>query len=476
MPASPPSARRGAIRRPIARLASLAAPFAAVLLGAACGSSFVVPTPPLATAAAPLAPAPAAVLALPVTLRMSALATQLEAGFAPEDSLDRRQCQALLGSVCHQYVYHRDPLDLTMRDDRLTMRTQLRYRGRVAVPRVGGLASCGYGAEPPRRANLSLATVLYWRSDWRVGVRDTELGARLVDPCRVTLLNVDAAPLMQRVVDAQLDRVTAQLDSIVPTLADLRPAADSLWRSMQEPVALDSAESAWLVMNPERVSLAPLVGGGNIITTAVVVLARPRVHLGARPQVAVRPLPALVLVPPARGLRVPVDVELPFADLSRRMTAMLAGETAGDGLRVRTVSVWGAGDTVAVKLDLEGKLAGSLYLVGRFAYDAPARQLRLDDLRYTLASESAMSRLKATLGAPLIRRALNDATGGGRLDLGAQLDSVRYQLTQRLNGPLAPGMSVGGGVHDMRVLGVHTTGSAFVVRVMLEGNAELYVQ
>ena len=102
--------------------------------------------------------------------------------------------------------------------------------------------------------------------------------------------------------------------------------------------------------------------------------------------------------------------------------------------------------------------------------------LLVNDLHYTLASDNAMSRFKATLGAFRIKRALDQATGHGRLDVGAQLDSVRGQLTAKLNRPLAPGVSVSGAVSDIRIAAVGTTTTAFVVRVLLDGQACLSVQ
>ena len=119
---------------------------------------------------------------------------------------------------------------------------------------------------------------------------------------------------------------------------------------------------------------------------------------------------------------------------------------------------------------------GSVYLVGRFAYDSAARTVLVNDLRYTLASASAMTRIRASLGAPLIRRALAEATGHGRLNVGAQLDSVRAQLTAELNRPLAPGVALAGAVRDVKILGVHTTPTAFVVRVVLDGDARIRVE
>ncbi|HEU4628170.1 MAG TPA: DUF4403 family protein [Gemmatimonadaceae bacterium] len=463
-----PSARRPVARAPLAVVLSL-------LALASCGGGVHVPPPTVARAAPLPAPEPA-VIAIPVTVSLDAIRAQLDSALPPADSLSQARCAALGGALCHQYVYRREPLQVAMRDDRLTVSTRLRYRGRVAAGRLTTLGSCGYAPEPMRRAELRLATSLYWRSDWRLASRNTNLAAELLDACRVTALDVDATPLMRRIVDGQLHELTASVDSLVPAIADLRPAADSLWRAFQRPVALDSGATTWLAMGLEQVSLAPVVGTTGSVRTAVVLTARPRVVLGAAPAVSTRPLPPLTLARPASGLRIPVEVRLPFDDLGRRATALLAPEAAARGITVHGVTLWGAGDTVVVRVDMRGKLDGTVYLLGRLGYDPAARAVRVDDLRYTIESEGVMTRLKTTLGAPLIRRALDGATGHGRLNVGAQLDSARVELTRLLNRPLAPGMLVGGGIRDVRIQGVHLAADAIVVRVLLEGSAMLVVQ
>lgn len=447
----------------------------ALAASAGCSSGTQVPAPALQAGAATLAPPPreAATIALPITLSLTALRAQIDRALPPSDSLDRARCATLGGFVCHQYVYRRDSVALAMEGDRISLATRLSYRGRIAAPGVGGLGSCGYAPEAMRRADLRLATTLYWRADWRLATRATALAADLLDACRVTVLDVDATPLMRRVVDAQLGDLTQRVDSAVLALADLRRAADSLWRSMQEPVAVDSTETAWLVMAPERVSVAPLAGVAGFLSTGIVITARPRVVLGARPTPERRPLPSLTLDRPSGGLHVPVDVEVPFADLGRRAAALLAPEAARSGIVVDSVRLWSSADTAVVRVDMRGKLDGTFLLVGRFGYDTAARALTLDDLRYTIESRTAMTRLKTTLGAPLVKRAIEQATGHGRLNVGEQLDDVRSQLTLALNRPLGGGVELGGMVREVRVTGLYTTATAFVVRAVLEGDARL---
>ena len=301
----------------------------------ACSRHFDVPAPAVAgESTSPVPPAERATIAVPVTISMSRLVAQTDSVFPPTDSLDRSKCSSLGGLVCHQYVYRRDTLELAMSGDRMTLFTKLHFRGRVALPGVGGIASCGYEPEPMRRAEFRMATSLYWRTDWRLASRGTVMTPDILDPCQVTVLRVDATPLMRRVVNGQVTRFRQQFDSIVPAVADLRPAADSLWRTLQRPFALDSASTIWLNMAPEGASLAPLLGGPTAIKTGILMTARPRVVFGGKPSLPTKALPSLTLAGAAGGIHVPLDIELPFDALSQRATALLAGEIAGKGITI----------------------------------------------------------------------------------------------------------------------------------------------
>ena len=451
---------------------------AMILTLAACGGHLEVPPPTLQPGpSATLPPAEPAIIVLPITISLGKIRSALAAQFPAGDSLGQAQCVALGGAVCHQYVYRRDSLELRMNGDRVDLLARLQYRARVALSGVGGLASCGYVPESMKRAELRAATALYWRNDWRLGSRNTTIGATLLDACQVTVLKLDATPLMRHIVDGQSEKLRQQLDSALPALADLRPAADSLWRIMLQPVALDSSSTAWLSMAPQNIALARPLGRADALTTALVVTARPRASIGSRPTGDRRALPALGLAPVgATGIHIPVDIELPFADLSARVTQLLKGEVAGADLSIDDVRIWGVADTAVVRVAVHGTISGNLYMLGRVAYDSASRRVLVTDLRYTLASDNAMSRFKATLGSYRIKRALDQATGHGQLDVGTQLDSLRGQLSAQLNRSLAPGVSVAGSVTDIRIAGLATSGTAFVLRVVLDGLAKLTIQ
>lgn len=440
----------------------------------ACASHFEVPEPAIAPPPA-VPPMEQATITVPVSISMASIRARIDSVFPAADSLDRAKCSAMGGLVCHQYVYRRDTLDLKMINDRFTLYTQLRFRARVGLPAGVGVASCGYEPESMRRADMRLATNLYWRNDWRLASRATVIAPSILDPCQVTVLRVDATPIVKRMIDAQGVRIRQQFDSIIPALADLRPIADSLWRTLEHPIAVDSTSTIWFRMSPDAVSLAPLVGTGQAVTSALVVTAHPRIVVGAAPPVDSKPLPALTLASGSGGIHVPLEIELPFDDLSKRATAALAGEVAGQGITVRDVTVWGVGDSAVVRVDLTGKISGAVFLLGRIGYDPVSRSVLIGDLNYTIASANKMTSVKAALGAVRIRHALEAAAGHGKLAVGTQVDMLKTELGIELNRELAPGVMMSGYVKDARIDRLYATPTAFVLRVVLDAEAKVDV-
>ena len=464
---------------------------AAVVLLAACAGNTApganptpVPTPlPPAggtagttTASAPTPTSDLAVVPVRVTFVLRTLTPSLDSLFPVSDSLSAARCAAI-GLVCHQYMYRREPLRLRADGPQLFIDTKLAYRARLGT--IGGsarVASCGYAPEPMRRATTSMSTSLYWRRDWKIGARDTKLAAVLVDPCTVTALGVDATKTLQGVIDKQLALFAAEADTTIPTVGDFRPLADSLWKSFLEPTALDSTNSLWLMLDPQAVQVTPFAGNGPSIITTMVLYARPRVIAGAKPAVRSKPLPVLALGVAPLEYTVPVSVELPFAELERRAALLLAEETTSGSVRVDSVHVSGLRDSVRIDLTVSGSLRGRLSLTSRLRWDAATREIRLDDLDWSLESRGKLSRVKATLGAPLVGRAVRRATNGGRVALGAQLDSVRAELMRKLNGPMAPGVVMGSSVRDLQITEVTATATAFVVKARLTGQSGVWFQ
>jgi hypothetical protein len=65
---------------------------------------------------------------------------------------------------------------------------------------------------------------------------------------------------------------------------------------------------------------------------------------------------------------------------------------------------------------------------------------------------------------------------GGRIPLGAQLDSTRVELLRKLNGPVGKGSVLGGSVQDIQIISVRATATGIVVQARLTGQAGVWIQ
>jgi len=170
----------------------------------ACAKVTPVVDVPLPVATTPAGAASMAVIPVHVTYVLRSLRPSLDSLFPPRDSINAPQCTAVGGLLCHQYVYRRDSLALKATGDKLQIETKLQYRAQLGMLGSARLASCGYQPEQMRRATLTMSTALYWRRDWRIGARESQLQATLLDQCLVTMLGMNATRALKDLLNRQL--------------------------------------------------------------------------------------------------------------------------------------------------------------------------------------------------------------------------------------------------------------------------------
>src|SRR5204862_5473908 len=102
-------------------------------------------------------------------------------------------------------------------------------------------------------------------------------------------------------------------DGQMPKLASVKPQAQQIWSALQQPYAI--AANTWLVLEPADVAVAPMRGSGMKVASSIELRARTRVVVGAKPAASQKPLPPLrVASGTDNGMRVPFDLELPYAE------------------------------------------------------------------------------------------------------------------------------------------------------------------
>ena len=343
--------------------------------------------------------------------------------------------------------------------------------------------SCGRN-EPRRTAEMRLQTTLAWSPDWRLRSSTRVLPVHYATPCEIPWFDIDVTRrFVAPVVERELAKVARTIDARIPKLANVRPQAATIWAALQNPIEV--APRTWLVVDPVGVALSPITGDGTVVSTTLHLRTTTRIALGEKPRPQSRPLAPLTTAPQTTdpSLRVPLDIEIPWAEASRLTATQYAGRTisvGGKPLAVKSITIGPLSNgrvRIDAVIDYRGgtfrNYEGPVVLEGTPRFDPASSRIVLPDLEYSLES-------RGNLIARIAEHALHDGIRDrlrerARLDLAPRLAQARTSITRALQRQLAPGVRLDGQIRTLDVNGLVVHPTALFVRVVAEGEATVDV-
>jgi len=387
--------------------------------------------------------------------------------------------------VAIKYEVARGPAGINMIGAGLHASATVRYAVE-ACPYVNGAirnacVSCGFG-EPMRDVAISVQSRLDWGEGWtlrsRTAIQPLEFGRRC------TFAGIDVTDVILRpMLEEQLTGAAKMIDAQTPRLASLKPEAQQIWTALQQPYPI--AVNTWLVLDPAEVALTPIHGSGLNVASTIELRARTRVVVGAKPAGAPKPLPPLRIANSTdRGIRVPFDVELPYAEASRVVTEQF-------GRRAYNI---GGGATLAVdsirlsagrngKANIEASIQyrggglrhydGLVYLEGVPSFDGG--NVVVSDIEYSLDPKrhNPFLRVANRMAHDQVREQLR---AGARWPVGESIATMKKDIERGITRKLASNVLLRGHVESIQPVSVTVRPEGFTIRAVAVGDAEVEVK
>ncbi|MCU1246284.1 MAG: hypothetical protein JWN02_2194 [Acidobacteria bacterium] len=393
-----------------------------------------------------------------------------------------------------KYQLLRDPIALNMQGAGLHVTAGMHYAlegcSRTKNPvngtyKMWPCLSCGFG-EPLRDAEISLHSHFDWDPQWRLRSATT---ARPVDfggnRCKVSFVGLDITDWkLGPLVNEQLAEVARTIDRNVPKLTSIKPNAQQVWAALQAPVEI--APKTWLLFEPQEVGLSPIRGNGLEVTSALALRARTRVVIGERPLVIATALPPLKLVvgEPGNTVRVPMDLDLPYAEAGRILTEQFGKRSydqTGQKLAVDTIRLSPAGNgrvTIEAQIDYDaGRLKryhGLVYLDGAPTFDPATGSVVIADLEYSIdPHKNAFIRIADRVVHDAVRSRLRE---GAHWPVTEQLAATRAEIERGLTRPLSAGVSIRVHVDSIQPTAVIPLADTLAIRIVATGSAQIDVR
>jgi hypothetical protein len=463
------------------------------LLSAFCILHFAFACAPAPEPQATAVPAPAP----PPPPELSTIVIPIHASLAPLLPELEKQIPRTLQSPSYQvdaphhfafkYQVAREPVSVNMIGAGLHASAKLRY-ALEACPYVNGsirnaCVSCGFG-EPMRDMTISVHSRLDWDEAWtlrsRTAIPPLDFGRRC------TFLGVDVTDrILRPILEEQLATAAKMIDAQTPRLASMKSDAQQVWTSLQQPYSI--AANTWLVLEPAEVSLAPIHGSGLEVESAIELRARTRVVVGTRPVIAQKPLPPLrVASGTGSGVRVPFDVDLPYAEASRFVTEQFGKQTysIGGGATVTIdsirLSAGKAGKTnIEAAINYRGgglkHYDGLVYLEGVPSFDAATGNVVLSDVDYSLDPKrhNPFLRVANRMAHDDVRAQLR---AGARWPVGESIATMKKEIERGMTRKLASNVALHGRVDSIQPVSVSVGPEGFTIRAVAVGSAEVEVK
>jgi hypothetical protein len=437
-------------------------------------------------AQAPPPPAELSTIVIPIQASLAPLLPDLEKQIPKTLQSQSYQIDAP-HHVAFKYRVAREPVGINMIGAGLHASAKVDYALEVC-PFVNGAirnacVSCGFG-EPMRDVTISVQSRLDWTDAWtlrsRTAIHSPDFGRRC------SLLGVDVTNLILRpMLEEQLGDAAKMIDAQTPKLASMRPSAQQVWSSLQQPYSI--ATNTWLVLEPADVSLTPIHGAGLNVESAIELKARTRVVVGAKPVSTQKPLPPLRIANATdSGVRVPFDVELPYAEASRIITEQFGKQTykIGGGATLAIDSIrlsagTGGKTYIEASIDYRGgglrHYKGLVYLEGVPSFDAASGNVVVSDVDYSLDPKRHNPFLRAAnrMAHDDVRAQLR---AGARWPVGDSIAVMKKEIERGMTRKLASNVILRGRVDSIQPVSVTVRPDGFTIRAVAVGSAEVEVK
>jgi hypothetical protein len=316
------------------------------------------------------------------------------------------------GAAWYRFNLYRDPFHFSVKGSRISVRTEAHYWMEVGVGATGlvqRVGACGLGPEGHRRVYLGVQAELSLRPDWGLDLKAIPMDPLAMSPCEITFLGYDITDKVLAGMKDNMAKATQSMEFMVRDSALARQKAEAAWMQLQQPVQL--AEGVFLMVNPERIRLAPWQAQGRKLTIMPEIQARPAVVLGVKPEPVLKPLPPLETAPTGiqPGFHVRVEADLAFEHATAQLKKQVAGkkfDTEKGSFEVLDAAVRGLDGKAILEVTLKGRVNGKLTLQGRPVFNEQAGTMQLADLDFTLESKSWITKFGEWLFRSTLKKTL----------------------------------------------------------------------
>lgn len=430
---------------------------------------------------------PLSVIALPVTISYQTLRQQIHNSFSDvlyEDlSFENNNTDQIMLRITRK-----DTIGVSAAENRLQLDAPLhvwlvyRFRARILGLPLEQLV------EKQFDAHVKITSLIQLNTQWQVvSQTQTNIHTRLLPQINIAGLVIDINKILEPVINAQEKRINKLIDEGLPTWINIKPLAVEQWQALQKPIFIDSAYKAWLIIQPDYITLSQIRFEKDAAVFGLSFLLNAELRTSEDvPVTKDKTLPPLQFTKGSiSGFNIYMPVRLFYTQLSAALNKQLVGkwytfEQDKHSLLVEHIELFPENDKLGIRLLFHGvsgkglfrkKLKGTLIFYSVPEYDLVSKTLFFRKAEYTLQTKDVLLKSASwLLNAGLFKQSIEEKLN---LPLEKQLMQLQQFAYKAINIQLSKNIYLHGDALAIDIEEVQLLQQSLVVYLRAKGNVNL---
>jgi len=343
-------------------------------------------------------------------------------------------------------------------------------KGSCVIPRV--YLSCG-DDEPMRRFTLDYSTSIKVGSDYAFNTSTSLKKFQLLDPCQMTIANIDVTSDVEKEIKKQLVGLQSEIDKQFKAI-DIKSSAKEAWNLLQEPNLVPGY--GYLNLNPSSLALGDIKLVDKKATLGLSIDISPS-FTTEKPVVNKLSLPVLRSSTKSSGLNFGLDVVLSYDSLTSFVRQSLVGqifEVKRKKIKVDDIQVSGSKDNrIVLKTTISGSKKGTIYLLAQPVLNDSLKRMELRNVDFDVETKSLlMKSAKWFFNSKII----DLIEKNGNFDYTSMVEDMKTEVNNSLNQEISKGVKMNGAINFIELKQLYYTTSHLVLRARLIGNLKLILE
>jgi hypothetical protein len=368
---------------------------------------------------------------------VSTASARLELPFASLASFVNAQTPALLYEnrfsqtgveTVYLQVYKRAPISFYGKGQEIITTVPLRIHAQVSAWALSKSLSFAL--------DLSFVTRLSFTASWATDAQTRPNGFRWVEKPVFSIagLNFSLEEPIGKLIEEQQTELSRLLDEEIEKNIQLKEYIQPAWEAMNGVFELSPEYSAWLVVEPRSIAIAPIEARAHGLSSSFSLRFVSQTVIGEKPKAPARkPLPPLLnLSSQDNRFEIYLPVGISLTKATELLRSRYVGETFSSGRRsvkMRDIALYGSDEALIVVLDMEGSYNGKVYLRGKPTYDATSKEVFLEGVDFDLQTKNFLVKSADWLLHGNLRKKIETYC---RFSLDSELTEARRQINTLL--------------------------------------------